>query len=149
MGKYIFSLIFEIILCSIIIFITYILWDNFDQTNYNIAKYYDNTKEVDLIYESNIDNGYSGNNVVLSLHNISDKNNDKDIIFKINKDTYIEYLKVNEVDYYLCDKLINEDKTYKYYLIDNVKLEGYETKIYYVNLITNNNIYDYQFVTEL
>lgn len=59
-------IISEILFSIFIIVFGYIIWSGFDQTDYNIAKHYDNTREVDLVYESNHDKGYVGNNVVIT-----------------------------------------------------------------------------------
>ena len=121
----------------------------FDQTDYKIAKYYDNTKEVDLVYESNSDNGYVGNNIVVSIHNISDKLNDKEVIFKLNKNIDTDSIKINEINYNLKDIYLNSDEIYNYYLIEKVSLQGYETKVYFIDINDDKNIYDYEFITEL
>ena len=144
----IFYIISEILFAIFIIIFGYYIWYGFDQTDYNIAKYYDNTKEVDLVYDSNVDNGYIGNNIVLSIHNISDKLNNKEVIFKLNKNNNLNNIMINESIYSLKDNFINSDDSYNYYLIENINLEGYETKVYFIDL-NENNIYDYEFITEL
>lgn len=145
----IFYIISEILFAIFIIIFGYYIWDGFDQTDYNIAKYYDNTKEVDLVYESNMDNGYVGNNIVLSIHNISDKLNNKEIIFKLNKNSDLNNIMINDTIYSLSDNYINSDDNYNYYLIENINLKGYETKVYFIDLNYDSNIYDYEFITEL
>ena len=144
----IFYIISEILFAIFIIIVGYFIWDGFDQTDYNIAKYYDNTREVDLIYESNFDNGYEGDNIVVSVHNISDKLNNKDIIFKLNKNSNLNNIKINESFYSLNDNYISSDDNYNYYLIENINLKGYETKVYFIDL-NNNNVFDYEFITDL
>ena len=145
----VFYIISEIFFAIFIIIFGYYIWSGFDQTDYKIAKYYDKTKEVDLVYESNMDNGYIGNNIVVSVHNISDKINDKDIIFKLNKNSELTSIKINETIYNLNDIYIDNDENYNYYLIENAKLKGYETRVYFIDLVTDNYIYDYEFLTEL
>ena len=149
LKKELFYIISEMFLVICVMFLSYKLWDNFDQTDYSIAKYYDNTKEVDLVYESNNENGLVGNNIVVSVHNISDKKNNKDIIFKLNKNIALENIKINEQIYNLKDIYIEEDQDYNYFLIDNINLKGYETRVYFIDLISEDNLYDYQFITEL
>lgn len=148
-----FYLLTEISFSIFIIIFGYYIWDNFDQTDYNIAKYYDNTKEVELVYESSIDNGLINNNTVVSIHNISDKLNSKDVILKINKNNSLDNLKIgiNDDNYNLSDLFINNDDLYNYYLIENANLSGYETRVYFIDFISDNNILlnDYEFITEL
>ena len=154
MGFYkeIFYLISEICFSILIIIFGYFIWNNFDQTNYNIAKYYDNTKEVQIVFESSIDNGTKNNNSIVSVHNVSDKLNNKDILLKINKDNNLNNIKllINTNNYILSDLFIKSDDIYNYYLIEEVDLEGYETKTYFIDFILENNILnDYEFVTEV
>lgn len=151
--KEILYLISEICFSILIIIFGYYIWDNFDQTNYNIAKYYDNIKEVQLVFESNVDKGFKNNNSVVSIHNVSDKINNKDIILKINKENYLNNVKldINTINYNLNELFINSDEVYNYYLIENINLNGYETKTYFIDFIIENNILlnDYEFITEL
>ena len=153
MFKEVCYLITEIVFAIFIIIFGYFIWDNFDQTDYNTAKYYDNTKEVDLVYESNIDNGIINNNTVVSIHNISNKLNNKDVILKINKDNNLDNLKidVNKEEKSLNDLYISNDDVYNYYLIENTNLKGYETKVYFIDFkLSNNNLLnDYEFITEI
>lgn len=149
MFKDIFSIILEMIFSIFIIFFGYYIWDGFDQSDYKIAQYYDNTKEVQLVYESNIDNGYVGNEIVLSVHNISDKNNNKDVIFKLKKDIDIKNISINNILYNLNDIYINNDEFYNYYLIEDAKLNGYETRVYFIDIESDEFIYDYEFITEV
>lgn len=144
-----FYIISEILFAIFIIVFGYYIWSGFDQTDYNIAKHYDNTREVDLVYESNHDKGYVGNNVIVSVHNISDKLNNKEIIFKLNKNVNLDTIKINESVYSLKDIYINNDENYNYYLIEDADLYGYETRVYFIDLLTDNDLYDYQFITEL
>ena len=148
MFKEIFSIIFEILFSIFIIIIGYFIWDNFDQTDYKTAQYYDNIKDVDLIYESDADNNIEGNNVVVSIHNISDELNNKNVILKINKESNFSYIKINNSYYNLNEIFMSNDDLYNYYLIENVDLDGYETKVYYIDMI-DNSFTDYEFVTEL
>ena len=144
----IFYILSEIIFCIIIIIFSYYIWDNFDLTQYNIAKYYDNTKEVEIVYESDADKGYLGNNVVLSVHNISNKLNNKNVIFKLSKNIILNDIMINNKLYNLNDIYISDDEFYNYFLIENINLDSYETKVYFIDLI-DNNIYDYEFITEI
>lgn len=145
----IFYIITEIFFAIFIILFGSYIWDGFDQTDYKIAKYYDKTREVDLIYESNMDNGYVGNNIVVSVHNISDKINNKEVIFKLNKTINLNSIKINQSVYNLNDIFMVNDENYNYYLIENANLEGYETRVYFIDLLSEDTLYDYQFITEL
>ena len=151
--KEMFYLMCEIFFSVLIIIFGYFIWNNFDQTNYNIAKYYDDIKEVQIDFESNIDNGIKNNNSIVSIHNVSDKLNNKDIILKINKDNNLNNIKIliNTINYNLNDLFIKNDDIYNYYLIENAKLSGYETKTYFIDFILENNLLldDYEFITEL
>ena len=149
MFRDIFSIVLEMLFSIFIIIFGYYIWDGFDQTDYETAKYFDNIKDVEIVYESNIDNGYEGNNMVVSVHNISDKNNKKDIILKLNRDSQVNNLKINNVSKNLNEIFINSDDFYNYYLIENAKLDGYETKIYFVDVESDKFIYDYEFITEV
>lgn len=151
--KELFYILFEMFFSVFIIIFGYFIWDNFDKTEYQIAKYYDNIKTVELVYESNIDKGIQNNNTVVSVHNISNKINAKDIILKINKNNKLDDIKldINKKNYSLDDLYIREDNIYNYYLIENINLIGYETKTYYIDFELNNDnlLYDYEFITEL
>lgn len=151
--KELFNILLEISFSIFIIIFGYNIWNNFDLTDYNAAKYYDDIKEVQIFYESNTDKGYSNNNSVISIHNISDKTNNKDVILKLNKDNKLDniLLDINQKKYNLNDLYLKEDEIYKYYLIDNSVLEGYETKTYFIDFELENNVllYDYEFITEV
>jgi len=146
--KDIFIYISEILLSLFLIIFSYYVWSGIDQTDYNTAKYYDNIKEVQLVYDSAIDNNNVGNNIVLSIHNISNKKNNKDILFKINKNVILDNVIINSNNYNLSDIYYKEDEIYNYYLIEKAQLNGYETRVYFVDLISDNSIYDYEFITE-
>lgn len=141
-----FFLIIEIIFSIFIILYGYYIWDNFDQSSYNIAKYYDNTKEVQIAYDINLDS-----NSVVSIHNVSDKLNNKEIYLKINKENKLEdvVLDINQRHYKLDDLYIVEDDLYNYYLIDNASLSGYETRVYFIDFFENKNLVDFDFVVEI
>ena len=151
--KEIFYLISEICLSILIIIFGYLIWDNFDQTNYNTAKYYDNTNEVQIAFESNIDKDIKNNNSIVSIHNVSDKINNKDLILKISKENNLNniILNINTINHNLHDLYIKSDSVYNYYLIENTNLKGYETKIYFIDFILEKNVLisDYEFITEL
>ena len=63
--KEFFKLTFEIIFAIYIIFFGYIIWDNFDLSNYETAKYYDNIKEVELVINGDFNDYTHKNNIVL------------------------------------------------------------------------------------
>lgn len=145
--KEIFYLVIEMVICVFIIIFGYEFMNNFDSKNVSIAKYYDETKIVQLSYENNIDNS------IISIHNVSDKLNNKNIILKINKQNNLEnvILDINKINFNLNDLYLREDYNYKYYLIENIDLTAYETKTYYIDFILENNMLlnDYEFITEL
>ena len=63
--KELFYILFEMFFSIFIIIFGYFIWDNFDTTELNIAKYNDATKAIDLVYESNIDKGIPNNNSII------------------------------------------------------------------------------------
>ena len=146
-------LLLEIIFSFVIIVFGYFIWENFDQTNYEIAKYYDNTKEVEIVYESNIDKGLNNNNSIVSVHNVSNKMNDKNIILKLNKENELNNIKldINMVKYNLNDLFYKEDEIYNYYLIEKASFNGYETKVFFIDFELENNklLTDYEFISEI
>ena len=146
-NRQILGILFEIMFCIIIIVLGYYVWDNIDQTDYNVAKYYDNTKDVDLIYESDADNGVLGSNVVVSIHNISDEFNNKNLVLKLDKNYSYTYIIINNTYYDLTDLYMSSDELYNYYLIENIDFEGYETKVYFIDMNDCNS--EYEFLTEL
>lgn len=137
----------------------YTLWDNFDQTEYELAKYYDNTNEYDIYLENN--NNYisllseenSIDSTKLYLHNISDKENITKLSFKISKENeYLKDIAIINIDdkYYELNKLecISDDYFY-YFVIDNINFLGYETKEYNIKILLKDNInkkLSYEFV---
>lgn len=140
----------EICLAIFIIIFGYAIWDNFDLTNYNTAKYYNTTKNFEVIIEDFDDTIAIPNNEEdiksskLYLHNISGKENKTQLAFKIKKDNYIlknnaiikidnHYFDINKSDY-------KEDEHYYYFIIDDVSFNGYETKEYDIKVILKDNL---------
>lgn len=154
----------EIALAVFIIIFGYAIWDNFDLTDYNTAKYYDNIEYYEIYLEDSKDNISlltEENNVEytkLYLHNVSEKNNDTLLTFKIDKENIIlinnAIIKI-ENNYYDINKLdYKEDENYYYFIIEDVDFNGYETKEYNVKVLLKekleNNINEYltyEFVT--
>lgn len=156
---------FEIAFAIFMIIFGYTIWDNFDKSEYNTAKYYDNIEYYD-IYLEDINNNISllteENNTEyakLYLHNISDKNNNTLLTFKINKEntnlinnTIIKiedkYYEINKLNY-------KEDEIYYYFILENISFNSYETKEYDIKVLLKeeqyniNNYIDYEFVTYL
>lgn len=143
--------ILEMIFAIFIIIFGYMVWDTFDQTNYEQAKLYSKTKEV------LIDVDYKDTYSILYLHNISGEDNNKTLSFKINKDN--EYIKNNAIlyidnNFYEFSNLnYTEDEYFRYYNVDNINFKGYETKEYNFKILLkeeiNNNYLNYEFVTNL
>lgn len=143
--------ILEMIFAIFIIIFGYMVWDTFDQTNYEQAKLYSKTKEV------LIDVDYKDTYSILYLHNISGEDNNKTLSFKINKDN--EYIKNNVILYIdnnfyeLSNLNYIEDEYFRYYNVDNINFKGYETKEYNFKILLkeeiNNNYLNYEFVTNL
>lgn len=143
--------ILEMIFAIFIIIFGYMVWDTFDQTNYEQAKLYSKTKEV------LIDVDYKDTYSILYLHNISGEDNNKTLSFKINKDN--EHLKNNAILYIdnnfyeLSNLNYIEDEYFRYYNVDNINFKGYETKEYNFKILLkeeiNNNYLNYEFVTNL
>ena len=155
-----FLITLEMCFAIFIIIFGYAIWNNFDQINYNTAKYYDNTKEVEIYIEDSknyitlLNNELNSESTKFYLHNISDKNNNTNLLFKIDKNTNIKNnitLKINNNYYFLKDLGCIEDDNYCYYKINNINLKGYETKEYDFKIILDNidkNI-NYELVTNI
>lgn len=162
--KEFFLVTLEIAFAIFIIIFGYAIWDNFDQTDYNIAKYYDDIEYYEIYLEDSEDNVSllaEENNreyTKLYLHNINDKNNNTLLTFKIYKEniTLINNAIIKiENEYYDINKLnYKEDENYYYFIIKDIDFSGYETKEYNVKILLkeqleNNtiNYLDYEFVT--
>lgn len=148
--KEFFLITLEISFAIFLIIFGYAIWDNFDQTSYNTAKYYDNNQKFEILLEDNEEliTFYEKENTIdyskLYLHNISDKNNNTLLTFKINKNNTIlkdnVIVKINE-NYYDINKLnYKEDEIYCYFIINNIEFKGYETKEYNIKLLLKNKI---------
>ncbi|MBQ3021228.1 MAG: hypothetical protein IJD92_03285 [Bacilli bacterium] len=148
--KEFFKLTFEIIFAINIIFLGYIVWDNFDLTSYETAKYYDNINEIEIVVDGNITEFNHTNNII--LHNIGKKDNNTNLLLKINKKENLNsvFININNITYNINEIKYNEDEYFNYYLIDNSILNGYETKEYNIELLNvENNIFDYEFITNI
>lgn len=163
--KEFFLITFEIAFAIFMIIFGYTIWDNFDKSKYNTAKYYDNIEYYDIYLEdtnNNISLLTEENNTEyakLYLHNISDKNNNTLLTFKINKEnknlinnTIIKiedkYYEINKLNY-------KEDEIYYYFILEYISFNSYETKEYDIKVLLKeeqyniNNYIDYEFVTYL
>lgn len=141
----------------------YVIWDNFDQTEYEEAKYYENIKEFQLYMEDNdsyitlIDDEEKSKPTKLYLHNISDKDDNIKLSFKINKeDTYLKtntIIKINNNYYDISKSECLEDETYCYFIIESIDFKGYETKEFDVKILLKNNStneqINYEFITTI
>lgn len=130
----------EIWMAIFIIIFGYAIWDNFNVTDYNMAKLNDKTREV-LI---------SDDNNILSLHNVGKVDNDFKLFLKINKNNYsnnIDFIYDNK-SINLDDFLIDEDSEYYYFNVDDIKSIPYETKEFSYKLLSNDVI-DYEFVNTI
>lgn len=130
----------EIWMAIFIIIFGYAIWDNFNVTDYNMAKLNDKTREV-LI---------SDDNNILSLHNVGKVDNDFKLFLKINKNNYsnnIDFIYDNK-SINLDDFLIDEDSKYYYFNVDYIKFIPYETKEFSYKLLSNDVI-DYEFVNTI
>lgn len=160
--KEFFLITIEISFAIFLIIFGYAIWDNFDQTEYITAKYYDNIKDFEIYIENN--NSYVAlkndeNNIEytkLFLHNISDKDNITKLSFKINKDNYLKNNTTINIDnqYYELKKLdYFEDEYFYYYIIEDIKFKGYETKTYNIKILLDNYDYyhniNYEFVVNI
>lgn len=155
----------EIAFSIFIMIFGYTIWDNFDQTNYNTAKYYDNIEYYEIYLEDtgeDISLLKEENNTEyakLYLHNISNKNNNTLLTFKINKEntnlinnTIIKiedkYYEINKLNY-------KEDENYYYFILENINFNSYETKEYNIKVLLKEEQYntinyiDYEFTTYL
>lgn len=155
----------EICIAIFLIIFGYEVWDNFDQTEYNTAKYYDNINEFEIYMEdtqnyiSFIENEKNIESTKLYLHNISKNKNITKLILKTYKnDNYIKNnvtIKINDKYYELKKLTCIEDDIFCYLIIDNIEFKGYETKEYDVKILFNNN-YDlkneninYEFIAQV
>ena len=158
-------LILEICFCIFVIIFGYILWNNFDTSNYEIAKSYSNKKEIiiDINDTENIVLSNNENNVepnILYLHNLSGKNSNAKLILKIDKDNILfkdnTILKIDDYYYNLNGLEYTIDNSYLYIIIDEYKFDSYETKKLEVKILTkekiNSNIgeyLNYEFITQI
>lgn len=153
----------EICFAIFIIIFGYKIWNNFDQSEFEIAKYYDKFNETEILIEDyeHIVSFINDDNVKktkLYMHNIDEKNISKNLLLKIDKDnTNIKdsiILLINN-DYYELNKMeVKEDDYYYYFILDKISFEGYETKEYEVKILLkdknlNKNILGYEFITTL
>lgn len=142
-----------IILCEMMlsIFIAifgYVLWNNFDNKKYMETINYDNTYEVEVAYE----------NDCLMVHNVSRRDNNKDLMFKVNRfDSNLKnddiILLIDGKEYDLSNLDYTVDDLYIYYIIDNISFNEYETKVYDVKVLSKSydviDSLNYEFVTEI
>ena len=145
--KQFFMILFEMCLSIFIAIFSYALWDNFDKTKYLELKKYNNLKEVEVYYEGN----------KLVMHNVSKSNNNKNLILRVNKNEYVvdnTKLLINGNEFDLSEFKNSTDDNFIYYVIDNVNFNKYETKVYDVDILSNDNNYvvdelNYLFITEV
>lgn len=152
----------EIALAVFIMIFGYAIWDNFDLIDYNTAKYYDNIEYYEVYLEdtnnvSLLENENNTDYSKLYLHNISDKNNNTLLTFKIDKENKNlinnviikidnKYYEINKLDY-------KEDENFYYYIIENIDFNSYETKEYNIKILLKENQYNineylnYEFIT--
>ena len=144
--KEFFMILFEMCLSIFIAIFSYALWDNFDKTKYLELKKYNNLKEVEVYYEGN----------KLVMHNVSKSNNNKNLILRVNKNEYVvdnTKLLINGNKFDLSEFKNSTDDNFIYY-IDNINFNKYETKVYDVDILSNDNNYvvdelNYLFITEV
>lgn len=159
--KEFFLIMLEMAFAIFIIIFGYAIWDNFDLTNYNTAKYYDDAKDIEMYLEddknyiSSLNNEDNSEYAKLYLHNISNENNTKKLFFKISKDNI--YMKENAVlninnNYFELNNLeyIEEDYFYNF-IIDDINLDSYETKKLYIKILLKEEVIkeniNYEFTT--
>lgn len=148
--KEFFLITLEVCFAIFITIFGYFIWDTFDQTSYEEAKFYSKTKEV------LIDIDYKVTDSILYLHNISGDDNNKTLLFKTNKDNILENNAIIYIDnnlYDLSNLNYTEDEFFRYYEIDNIAFKGYETKKYSFNILIKNDIknnyLNYDFITNI
>ena len=133
----------EICMSIFIIMFGYTLWNNFDNTNYMIAKSNSNLNEVQVYLDEN----------KLYLHNISKNKNKNKLCIKIDKEdnTFIDSTKIiiDDKVYNLSDYKTIEDEYYKYIILNNLDFNSYETKEYNVAIDTRITNYNYEFTTTI
>ena len=102
--------------------------------SYQTAKYYENNKELDLLIDEN----------KLYIHNLSDKDNTAKLVLKTNKEDISDNIVINfnNEKYYIKDLECKKDEYYCYYIINNIELNGYETKEFNYNIINDNINYE-------
>ena len=145
--KEFFMILLEMCLSIFIAIFSYALWDNFDKTKYLELKKYNNLKEVEVYYEDN----------KLVMHNVSKSNNNKNLILRVNKHEYVvdnTKLLINGNEFDLSEFKNSVDDNFIYYVIDNIDFNKYETKVYDVDILSNDNNYvvdelNYLFITEV
>ena len=133
----------EICMSIFIIMFGYTLWNNFDNTNYMIAKSNSNLNEVQVYLDEN----------KLYLNKISKNKNKKKLCIKIDKEdnTFIDSTKIiiDDKVYNLTDYKTIEDEYYKYIILNNLDFNSYETKEYNVAIDTKITNYNYEFTTTI
>jgi len=132
--KEFFKICFEISFSFFIIIFGYNIWNTFDLNSYQTAKYYENNKELDLLIDEN----------KLYIHNLSDKDNTAKLVLKTNKEDISDNIVINfnNEKYYIKDLECKKDEYYCYYIINNIELNGYETKEFNYNIINDNINYE-------
>ena len=119
--KEFFKISFEISFAVFIMIFGYNIWNTFDQTSYEIAKYYENNKEFELYVNEDISKLY--------LHNISDDLSCAKLLLKTSKDNNTSFkIVLDNITYDINDLEIIEDNYFNYYKINEIDLNGYETK---------------------
>ena len=165
LKKEITYLVFEIIICLLVIVFGYHIWNNFNLSNYEIAKSYADTREVIVALEdtnniviSNDENSIEDN--ILYLHNISGKENYTKLVLKLNKENELfknnTIIKIDSKYYILSELDYIMDDSYVYITIDKYHFNEYETKELKFKLLSKDSKIDitseqfnYEFITQL
>lgn len=160
--KEFFYITIEICLAIFVIIFGSALWYNFDFNDYNTASHYENTREFDMYideedYVGLLKNEHNINYTILYLHNMSDKKNINNLLFKISKNN--DNLKnniiinINDNYYDLKELKCLKDDFFYYFIIDELDFDAYETKEYKIKILLkeniNNEYINYEFMTNI
>ena len=137
------KLTLEIGLAIYIIIFGHAVWNNFDQTSYQIAQTNENTREVQIYTEAK--------NII--LHNVAKKENNTKLILKVDKLEFENIttteLTLNNARYNLKDLEYNENGKYYFFEMQNIIFDKHETLTYDYSIeIDDNKLLDYEFIIE-
>lgn len=121
-----FKIVLHISLAVFVVIYSYIIINSFD-----IKIKYDDSQ---LVYENNY----------IMIHNVNSNRNNILLKIKVNNNEDVinnTILRIDNDFYKLNDLVVIDVDDYKYFVVDNYILKGYETVKYDVSFLTINNDY--------